>query len=334
MDDDKKVIFSGIQPSGSLTLGNLLGALSNWAKLQNDYECYYCVVDMHAITVRQDPAVLRKRCIDTLCLFIASGIDPKVSPIFFQSHVSAHSELAWVMNCNTHFGELSRMTQFKDKSQKHAENINAGLFTYPALMAADILLYQTDLVPIGSDQKQHLELARDLAIRFNNAYSPTFKVPEPYIGKVGSRIMSLACPTSKMSKSDANENGFILLLDEPDVIVRKIKKAVTDSDGVIEYDENRAGIYNLINIMSGCSNMSPFEIVDTYSSKGYGEFKQAVADSIIATLSPIQSKYNEIRSDKAYINEIIEKSDEIAARKAYKTLSKVYKKIGFAPKSI
>lgn len=332
--DDKKVIFSGIQPSGNLTLGNYIGALKNWATLQQDYECYYCVVDLHAITVRQEPAQLRKRCIDTLCLFIASGIDPGKNTIFFQSHVSAHAELAWVLNCNTYFGELSRMTQFKDKSQKHADNINAGLFTYPALMAADILLYQADLVPIGADQKQHLELARDVAIRFNNAYSPTFTVPEPFIGQVGSRIMSLADPTSKMSKSDTNENGFILILDEPDVIVKKIKRAVTDSDGVIAYDKDRPGIYNLINIMSSCGGLTPEQIVDTYAGKGYGDFKQAVADSVVACLDPIQKRYNEIRADKDFINDVVARSDERAAKAAYKTLNKVYRKVGLAPRSI
>lgn len=332
--DDKKVIFSGIQPSGNLTLGNYIGALKNWATLQQDYECYYCVVDLHAITVRQEPAQLRKRCIDTLCLFIASGIDPAENTIFFQSHVSAHAELAWVLNCNTYFGELSRMTQFKDKSQKHADNINAGLFTYPALMASDILLYQADLVPIGADQKQHLELARDVAIRFNNAYSPTFTVPEPFIGQVGSRIMSLADPTSKMSKSDSNENGFILILDEPDVIVKKIKRAVTDSDGVIAYDKDRPGIYNLINIMSSCGGLTPEQIVDTYAGRGYGDFKQAVADSVVACLEPIQKRYNDIRADKDFINNVVARSDERAAKAAYKTLNKVYKKVGLAPRSI
>lgn len=332
--DDKKVIFSGIQPSGNLTLGNYIGALKNWATLQQDYECYYCVVDLHAITVRQEPAQLRRRCIDTLCLFIASGIDPGKNTIFFQSHISAHAELAWVLNCNTYFGELSRMTQFKDKSQKHADNINAGLFTYPALMAADILLYQADLVPIGADQKQHLELARDVAIRFNNAYSPTFTVPEPFIGQVGSRIMSLADPTSKMSKSDSNENGFILILDEPDVIVKKIKRAVTDSDGVIAYDKDRPGIYNLINIMSSCGGLTPEQIVDTYAGRGYGDFKQAVADSVVACLEPIQKRYNDIRADKDFINNVVARSDERAAKAAYKTLNKVYKKVGLAPRSI
>lgn len=334
MDNEKKVIFSGIQPSGSLTLGNYIGALKNWATLQKDYNCYYCVVDLHAITVRQEPATLRKRCMDTLCLFVASGIDPTENTIFFQSHVSAHSELAWVLSCNTYFGELSRMTQFKEKSQKHSENINAGLFTYPVLMAADILLYQADLVPVGADQKQHLELSRDLAMRFNNAYSDTFKVPEPFIGSVGSRIMSLQDPTSKMSKSDTNENGYILILDEPDLIAKKIKRAVTDSDGVIAYDEARPGIYNLINIMSCCSGMTTEEIVNTYEGKGYGEFKSAVADSVIACLEPVQKRYNEIRNDKAFISEIISVSDERAAKTAYKTLSKVYKKVGLAPKSL
>lgn len=334
MENEKKVIFSGIQPSGSLTLGNYIGALRNWTNLQDEYDCYYCVVDLHALTVRQDPATLRKRCIDTLALFIASGIDPEKNTIFFQSHVSAHAELAWILNCNTYFGELSRMTQFKEKSQKHANNINAGLFTYPALMAADILLYQADLVPVGADQKQHLELARDLAERFNNAYSPTFTVPEVYIGKVGSRIMSLQEPTSKMSKSDTNENGYILMLDSPDVIARKIKRAVTDSDGVIAYDQNRPGLYNLINIMSSCSGKTPQDIVTEFEGKGYGDFKSAVADSVIATLEPIQKRYEEIRNDKAYLNEIIKSSSERANKTAYKTLRKVYKKVGLAQREL
>ncbi len=331
MDNEKKVIFSGIQPSGSLTLGNYIGALKNWANLQKDYTCYYCVVDLHAITVRQEPATLRKRCIDTLALFIASGIDEKENTIFFQSHVSEHSQLAWILNCNTYFGELSRMTQFKDKSQKHENNINAGLFVYPSLMAADILLYQSDLVPVGADQKQHLELARDLANRFNNAYSPTFKVPEAYIPKQGARVMSLVDPNSKMSKSDVNENGYILMLDPKDVIARKIKRAVTDSEGIIEYEPSRAGVYNLINIMSSCSDMSPQAIVDTYAGKGYGELKQAVADAVIATLEPIQDRYNKIRQDKAFLNDVINASTQKAKYAATKTLRKVYKKVGLAP---
>lgn len=332
--EDKKVIFSGIQPSGSLTLGNYIGALRNWAKLQEEFTCYYCVVDLHAITVRQEPAMLRKRCLDTLALFIACGIDAEKNTIFFQSHVPAHTQLAWVLNCNTYFGELSRMTQFKEKSQKHANNINAGLFTYPSLMAADILLYQTDLVPVGADQKQHLELSRDLAERFNNAYSPTFKIPEPYIGQVGSRIMSLAEPTKKMSKSDENENGFILLLDPPDVIARKIKRAVTDSEGVIAYDPDRPGVYNLINILSSCLGQTPEEVVNQYEGKGYGEFKQAVADSVIAVLEPLQQEYARIRNDKAYLNDVITRSDQAANRTAMRTLSKVYRKVGLAPREI
>ena len=329
--DEKQVIFSGIQPSGSLTLGNYIGALSNWAKLQDEYECYYCVVDMHAITVRQQAAELRKRCLDTMALFIASGLDPEKNTIFFQSHVPAHAQLSWVLSCNTYTGELSRMTQFKEKSQKNATNINAGLFTYPILMAADILLYQANLVPVGADQKQHLELTRDIAERFNNAYSPTFTVPEPYIGKVGARIMSLQEPTSKMSKSDENENSFILMLDDPDTIVRKMKRAVTDSENLIEYDENRPGIYNLINIMSSCSNMKPEDIVSTYSGKGYGDFKLAVAESVIEKLKPVQDEYQKIRKDKDYLNEIITNNAQKASKKANKTLSKVYRKIGYAP---
>jgi tryptophanyl-tRNA synthetase len=248
MSEIKKTIFSGIQPSGDLTLGNYLGAIRNWVSLQDEYACHYCVVDLHAITVRQNPAELRKRCIEVMALLLSCGIDPEKSLLFFQSHVSEHAELAWVLDCYTYFGELSRMTQFKEKAEQHTENINAGLFTYPALMAADILLYQADLVPVGADQKQHLELARNLAIRFNNAYSETFVVPEGYIPKVGARIMSLSEPDKKMSKSDGNENACIFMLDAPDVIMRKVKRAVTDSGGEVRYSDDKPGIQNLMNI--------------------------------------------------------------------------------------
>ena len=250
---DKKIIFSGIQPSGSLTLGNYIGALRSWVKLENEYECYYCVVDMHALTVRQNASELRRRCVETMALLIACGLDPDKSTIFMQSHVSAHAELSWILNCNTYMGELSRMTQFKEKSERHSENINAGLFTYPALMAADILLYQSNLVPVGADQKQHLELARDLAIRFNNAFGETFTVPDGYIPEVGARVMSLQEPEKKMSKSDDNENAYIALLDPPDTIVRKLKRAVTDSDGQIAYRDDKPGVSNLLSIYSACT---------------------------------------------------------------------------------
>ena len=276
---DKKRILSGIQPSGALTLGNYIGALRNWVELQNndEYECYYMLADLHTITVRQVPKDFRKNALDLLALFIAAGIDPDKSPVFFQSHVPAHAQLSWVLTCNTYMGELSRMTQYKDKSQKHAGNINAGLFTYPSLMAADILLYQADLVPVGADQNQHLELTRDLANRFNNAYSETFKVPEGYIPKVGARIMSLQDPTQKMSKSDSNENGYILLLDTPEVIVRKIKRAVTDSGSEVKRGEGKAGVENLMNIYSAVTGSSMEKIEERFDGKGYGVFKAEVA---------------------------------------------------------
>lgn len=330
----KKVIFSGIQPSGSLTLGNYIGALRSWCTLQDEYDCYYSVVDLHAITVRQDPPALRKRCLEVMAILIACGLDPEKVTLFFQSHVSAHAELAWVLNCNTYMGELSRMTQFKEKSERHQENINAGLFTYPSLMAADILLYQTDLVPVGADQKQHLELSRDLAIRFNNRYGETFKVPDPYIPKVGARIMSLQEPEKKMSKSDDNENAYIALLDPPDVIRRKIKRAVTDSESCIAYDENRPGVANLLSIYCACSGRSMDEAVREFDGQGYGQLKTAVGDVVADMLGAIQEEYRRIIADKAYLNDVMQKSADKARYVANKTLSKVYRKVGFAPRSL
>ncbi len=329
--DDKKIIYSGIQPSGSLTLGNYLGAIKNWVTLQEEYNCYYCVVDMHAITVRQDAAQLRSRCLDVYALLLACGLDPDKNIIYFQSHVSAHAELAWVLNCYTYIGELNRMTQFKEKSSRHADNINAGLYTYPVLMAADILLYQSDLVPVGIDQKQHLELSRDIAIRFNNLYGDVFKVPEPYIPKVGAKIMSLTEPEKKMSKSDEDANAYILILDEPDVIQRKFKRSVTDSDNRVIISDDKPGVTNLINILSAVTGKEPESICNEYDGKGYGVFKTAVADAVIAKLEPLQQEYKKLRQDKAYLFEKAKLGSERAAYNARKTLSKVYKKIGFAP---
>lgn len=333
--EEKKTIFSGIQPSGNLTLGNYLGALKNWVSLQDEYNCYYCVVDMHAITVRQEPAVLRRRCADVLSLLIACGLDPKKNTMFIQSHVSAHAELSWILSCFTYMGELSRMTQYKDKCQKHADNINAGLFTYPVLMAADILLYGSDLVPVGVDQKQHLELARDLAMRFNNIYGDVFTIPDGYIPKLGAKIMSLAEPTKKMSKSDENPNAFIALMDTPDVVRSKIKKAVTDSDGQIIFDpENKPGVSNLLSIYGAIKNKTAEEAQNDFSGMGYGALKEGVAEAVLSVLTPLQQKYSEIRSDKALLNSIMQEGAEKASYQANRILSKVQKKVGFGLKKL
>ncbi|HHW25151.1 MAG TPA: tryptophan--tRNA ligase [Bacillota bacterium] len=325
----KKIIFSGIQPSGVLTLGNYLGAMRNWTKLQDEADCLYCVVDLHAITVRQVPAELRRHTYETLALLVASGLDPDKNILFVQSHVPAHTQLAWVLNCFSMFGELSRMTQFKEKSAKHSDNINAGLFTYPTLMAADILLYQTDLVPVGQDQKQHLELARDIAIRFNNIYGETFRVPEGYIPQTGAKIMSLADPTKKMSKSDENENAVISLLDPRDVIIRKFKRAVTDSGNEIRRGEGKEGIGNLMTIYSCFTGKTDEEIEREFAGKGYGEFKMAVAEVTADGLKPIQDKFAELMAEKTYLEEIMKTGAERAAKIAARTLSKVYRKVGF-----
>ena len=327
----KKRILSGIQPSGAVTLGNYVGALRNWVELQksDEYECYFMLADLHTITVRQEAKVLRKNAIDLLALFLAAGIDPQKSPVFFQSHVPAHVQLSWVLNCNTYMGELSRMTQFKDKSRKHADNINAGLFTYPVLMAADILLYQADLVPVGEDQKQHLEITRDIAKRFNNAYSETFKIPEPYIPKVGARIMSLQDPTQKMSKSDPNENAYILLLDKPDAIVRKIKRAVTDSGSEVRRGEGKEGIENLMSIYGAVTGKTMEETEAEFEGKGYGVFKSAVADAVVAALEPIQKRYAELTASRDYLEDVYRNGAQIAERTAFKTIAKVYRKVGF-----
>ena len=329
---EKKTIFSGIQPSGILTIGNYLGAIKNWVRMQDDYNCYYCVVDLHAITIRHKPAEFRSRCLDTLALLLAAGLDPEKNIMYMQSHVSSHAELAWVLGCYTYFGELGRMTQFKDKSAKNEDNINSGLFTYPVLMAADILLYNTDLVPIGADQKQHLEITRDIAMRFNNAYGNVFSIPEPYIGKSGARIMSLADPTSKMSKSDENENAYISLLDKPEVIRRKVKRAVTDSDGEIRFSEDKPGISNLLSILSAISGDTIEETEKSFAGKGYGDLKEAVANAICSELEPLQSRYEKIRADKQYLEKVMQEGAEKAGRSSLKILRKVYKKVGFVPR--
>ncbi|WP_162265480.1 tryptophan--tRNA ligase [Abyssisolibacter fermentans] len=332
MNMDKKVIFSGVQPSGELTLGNYLGAIKNWVKLQDEYNCYYCIVDLHAITVPKEAKILRKRSLELLASYIACGIDPEKNTLFIQSHVSAHAELSWVLNCMTYMGELNRMTQFKEKAKKNEANLNAGLFTYPVLMAADILLYQADLVPVGHDQKQHLEIARDLANRFNNRYSETFKVPDPYITKVGARIMSLQDPTSKMSKSDENDNGYILLLDKPDAITRKIKRAVTDSENLVKYNDEQLGIKNLMTIYSTITGESIEEIESKYEGKGYGQFKGDLAEVIIEGLRPVREKFDYLMKNKDYLENIYMEGANIAEKTARKTLRKVYKKVGFIPR--
>ena len=329
----KPVIFSGIQPSGMLTLGNYIGALNRFSKLQDDYDCIYCVVDEHAITVRQNPADLRRRCLELAALYIASGIDPEKSIIYCQSHVSAHAELGWILNCFTYMGELNRMTQFKEKSAKHADNINAGLFTYPVLMAADILLYQTNYVPVGADQKQHLELCRDIAQRFNGVYGDVFAIPEPLIGKTGARVMSLQEPEKKMSKSDLGE-GSVFLLDDPDTIRRKIKRAVTDSETEIRFDpENKPGVSNLLNIISAQTGESVDSICAELNGQGYGALKNRAADVTIASLEPLQAEFKRIIADKEYLLKVLNTNSERAAYLASKTLRKVQKKVGFAPRS-
>lgn len=326
----RKRLFSGIQPTGTLTLGNYIGALRNFKILEDQYDCLFSVVDMHALTVRQDPSQLRKNCLKVMSLYLAVGLDPQKSLIYFQSHVSGHAELGWILDCMTYMGELSRMTQFKDKSAKHADNINAGLFTYPSLMAADILLYQSDIVPIGADQKQHLELARDLAERFNSVYGETFVVPDGYFPKVGARVKSLQDPTRKMSKSDA-EDTYIALLDEPSVIRKKLRRAQTDCDNSVIFDpENKPGISNLMSIMSAMTGMSMEDITAQYDGKGYGTFKDAVADAVIAELEPIQTRYAQIFADKAYLNEVMTANAERANALAQRTLLKVRRKVGLA----
>ena len=326
---DKKILYSGMQATGTLTLGNYLGALKNWVTLSDEYECFYSVVDLHSITVRQDPATLRKRARALLTLYIAAGIDPEKNCIYYQSHVSGHAELSWILNCFTYMGELNRMTQFKDKSAKHADNINAGLFTYPVLMAADILLYQADVVPVGVDQMQHLEITRDIAERFNNIYGDVFTVPEAYIGKVGAKIMSLQDPLKKMSKSDENPNASIYLMDDPDTIMRKCKRAVTDSEAQILYRDEQPGVKNLIDIYSACTGKTPEEVVKEFDGKGYGDFKTAVGEGVVSVLKPLQEEVARLEKDKAYIDSVIKNNAEKANYFAMKTLRKVQKKVGF-----
>ena len=326
---EQKVIFSGVQPSGNLTIGNYLGAIRNFSAFSEDYRCFYCVVDLHAITVRQVPSELRRRTYETLALYLACGLDPQKNTLFVQSQVPAHAELGWMLNCYTMFGELSRMTQFKDKSAKHAENINAGLFTYPTLMAADILLYQTDLVPVGADQRQHLELARDIAVRFNNVYGDVFTVPEGYIAKTGMKIMSLADPTAKMSKSDENENAVVRILDGRDAIIRKFKRAVTDSETCVCRREGKDGINNLMSIYSCFTGKTDAEIEKEFDGRGYGDFKLAVGETCADALAPVQSEFARLSADKAYLEGVMREGAESAAGAALKTMRKVRKKIGF-----
>ncbi len=331
-NEKKKIILSGIQPTGVFTLGNYIGAIKNWVKLQEEYDCAYMIADMHSLTVRQDPKKLREQILSAFAIVLACGIDPKKSLTFMQSHVHQHAELSWILSCNTQFGELSRMTQFKDKSAKHADNINAGLFTYPSLMAADILLYQADLVPVGADQKQHLELARNVAIRFNNNYGNTFTVPDGYIPKAGAKVMSLSDPTKKMSKSDSNPNSFITILDKPEVIVKKFKKAVTDSEASVRMGEGKDGINNLITIYSVVTNKTVDEIEKEFDSKGYGYFKNAVGEAVAEHLRPVRENYERLINDKAYLTEAYKRGAETASKFADRTLQKVYKKVGFIAK--
>lgn len=335
MEKSKKIVLSGIQPSGTPTLGNYVGMLRNCAKLQTEETyCYYFVANMHATTVRQDPEELMRRSVEVLALLLACGVDPERSALFIQSHVKEHAELAWALSCNTYIGELNRMTQFKEKSTKHADNINAGLFTYPVLMAADVLLYQTNLVPVGKDQKQHLELARNIAIRFNNAYGETFTVPEPFISSVGGRVMSLQDPLKKMSKSDANPNAYVSMMDDPSVIVKKIKRAVTDSENRIAYEPEKPGVSNLLSIYSTFTGKTTQEAVQTFSGMGYGHLKTAVADAVVAELTPVQEKYRRFAADKAHLNAIMLDGALKARNAAKKTMDAVYSRIGYLPPTL
>ncbi|TBL68420.1 tryptophan--tRNA ligase [Hafnia alvei] len=328
----KPIVFSGAQPSGELTIGNYMGALRQWVQMQDEYDCIYCIVDQHAITVRQDAQQLRKATLDTLALYLACGIDPEKSTIFVQSHVPEHTQLGWVLNCYTYFGELSRMTQFKDKSARYAENINAGLFDYPVLMAADILLYQTAQVPVGEDQKQHLELSRDVAARFNALYGDIFKVPEPFIPKSGARVMSLLEPTKKMSKSDDNRNNVIGLLEDPKSVIKKIKRAVTDSDepAVVRYDVvNKAGVSNLLDILAGVTGKTIPELEQEFEGKMYGHLKGAVAEAVSEMLTELQERYNRFRNDEAFLQQVMRDGAQKARARAQETVKKVYDAIGF-----
>ena len=329
VSEKKKIVFSGIQPSGHITIGNYLGALKNWVELQEQHNCVYCVVNQHAITVRNEAKDLRRNTLEAYALLMACGVDPDKSTLFIQSHVPAHSQLSWALSCYTPFGELTRMTQFKDKSDRHSDNVNAGLFTYPVLMAADILLYQTDLVPVGDDQKQHLELSRNVAQRFNGIHGNTFKVPEPYIPKLGARIMSLADPTKKMSKSDENPRGTVYILDEPKDIIKKFKSAVTDSETEVVYREGKDGINNLISIYSLVTDKSVAEIEAEFAGKGYGDFKQAVGEAVADYFKPIRERYKELMDNPEELKEHYTKGAEKAAHFAQRTIEKTYKKLGF-----
>jgi tryptophanyl-tRNA synthetase len=332
MTASKPIVLSGAQPSGQLTIGNYLGALRQWDRMQDDYDCLYCIVDLHAITVRQEPAALRSASLDSLALYLACGIDPARSAVFMQSHVPEHSQLAWVLNCYTQFGELSRMTQFKDKSERHNNNVNAGLFTYPVLMAADILLYQANQVPVGHDQKQHLELARDVAMRFNALHGDVFTVPEPYIPPVAARVMSLQEPTKKMSKSDENPWNFVGLLEDPKMISKKFKKAMTDSEDPprVYFDiETKPGVANLLSILSGVTNKSVEALVNEYEGKMYGHLKTDVADAVIALLEPVQKRFAEIRQDQSIMNDVMRAGAANARQRAAATLAKVNEAVGF-----
>ena len=326
----KPVMLSGIKPSGELTLGSYIGAIRNWAERADDYDCYYFMADMHAITVRQDPAALRRRTVEQLAQYIACGLDPQKNTLFIQSHVHEHAELGWVLNCYAMFGELSRMTQFKDKSAKNAENINGGLFTYPALMAADILLYQPDFVPVGEDQKQHVELTRDIANRFNGVYGETFKIPQPFIPKVGARVMSLADPTKKMSKSEDEDTGRVIIMDKPEDIMRHFKRAVTDSEAEVRFDpENKAGISNLMSIYSAATGRTFAEIEAEFAGHGYGDFKTKVGEAVVELLRPIREESEKLLKDKAYLESVYRDGAKRASYIARRTLSKVYRKVGF-----
>lgn len=331
--ENKKLIFSGIQPTGTFTLGNYIGAIRNWGPLQDEYNCIYCVVDMHAITVKQDPVKLRQSTMNSYALLMACGIDPEKSILFIQSHVKTHAELSWVLGCNTQFGELSRMTQFKDKSQRHPDDINSGLFTYPVLMAADILAYNADLVPVGVDQKQHLELARNIAQRFNQRYGDFFTMPEPYIPKVGAKVMSLQDPTKKMSKSDENPNAVILILDDKDTIIRKFKRAVTDSEAEVCYRDGKDGINNLMTIYSSVTGKDFAAIESEFAGQGYGDFKLAVGEAVADHLEPVRTEFARISQDKAFLKKCYTEGAEKALRYSQRIVSKVYRKVGFVDKT-
>lgn len=330
----KKVLFSGIQPSGHLMIGNYIGAIKHWVNLQSEFQSYFALVDLHTITVKQNPEDLRKRCYDFLALYLACGINPEESIIFVQSHVPAHAELSWILNCYTYMGELNRMTQFKDKSSRYTSNINVGLFDYPVLMAADILLYDTNLVPVGHDQKQHLELTRDLAIRFNNIYGDIFVIPEPYIPPVGGRIMGLQDPDKKMSKSDENEQNYIGLLDSPETIRKKMQRAVTDSGREIKADPSKPGVTNLLTLLSAITNKSIPDLEKRFESEGYGTFKKEVAEALVDFLSPLQEKFHALRSDTEKMHTILNHGSFIANKKAEETLTRIKDHIGFIPRKL